>query len=90
MSSFFKVYANATIPKSHIIDIGMVDVRYLKIYNSHYADNGSVGKLMYHAQKECFDHRNMGVCVTKNFSDQLKGTSVTQYPILGKNKSPKD
>ena len=71
------------VPNSEIIDIGMVDVRYLKMYNSHYADRGPVGKLMYRAQNECFQHKNMGVCVTNKFSAQLKGTSVTPYPILG-------
>jgi len=32
----------------------------------------------------------MGVCVTNKFSAQLKGTSVTPYPILGENTSPSD
>jgi len=45
---------------------------------------------MYRAQNECFAHRNMGVCVTNKFSAQLKGTSVTQYPILGKYTSTSD
>ena len=78
------------IPDSNITDIGMVDVRYLKMYNSHYADKGPVGKLMYRAQNECFAHINMGVCVTTKFSSQLKGASDPQYPILGKYTSTSD
>ena len=45
---------------------------------------------MYCAQNECFDHQNMGVYVTKNLQVQLKGTSVTPYPILGENTYTKD
>ena len=45
---------------------------------------------MYRAQNECFDNKNMGVCVTTKFSLQLKGTSDAQYPILGKYTSTSD
>ena len=89
-SHFFNIATNAKVPTSEIVDIGMVDVRYLKMYNSHYADKGPVGNLMYRAQNECFEHKNLGVCVTNKFSTQLKGTSVTPYPILGENTSPSD
>ena len=89
-SHFFHIATNAMVPNTDIIDIGMVDVRYLKMYNSHYGDKGPVGKLMYRAQNECFDNKNMGVCVTTKFSLQLKGTSDAQYPILGKYTSTSD
>ena len=59
MFSFFNIATNALVPNSEIIDIGMVDVRYLKMYNSHYADKGPVGNLMYRAQNECFEHKNL-------------------------------
>ena len=42
---FFRIIVNAGIDKSKIVDIWMVDVRYLKVYNSHYGDSGPVGEL---------------------------------------------
>ena len=59
MFSCFHIATNAMVPDSDIIDIGMVDVRYLKMYNSHYADKGPVGKLTCRAQ--------MSVLLTKTW-----------------------
>ena len=61
------------------------DVRYLKMYNSHYAEEGKIGDLMYCAQKECFDNHNLGVCVSNQFSQHLRGNDGSEYPIYGQN-----
>ena len=68
----------------------MVDVRYLKMYNSHSTNEGPIGDLMYRAQRECFDNHNMRVCVSNNFSQQLKGGYGLELPILGETTTPKD
>ena len=90
MFSFFNIASNARISESQIVDIGMVDVRYLKMYNSHSTNEGPIGDLMYRAQRECFDNHNMRVCVSNNFSQQLKGGYGLELPILGETTTPKD
>ena len=51
MLSFFRITITVGIDTSKIIDVGMVDVRYLKVNNSCYGDSGTVGELMYKAQQ---------------------------------------
>ena len=66
--SFFRITTHAGIEELEIADVGMVKVWYLKVYNSHYGDSGTVGELMYKAQKECFKNHNKGVLARDAFA----------------------
>ena len=68
----------------------MVDVWYLKVYNSNYGDSGTGGELMYKAQEECFENHNKGVLVSDAVASQLKGIDTSEYPMLGPNTTKDD
>ena len=86
-SHFFRIATNISIDSSIIVDVGMVDVRYLKVYNSNYGNSGTVGELMYKAQQEYFENHNKGVLVSDAVASQLKGIDTSDYPILGPNRT---
>ena len=53
----------------------MVDVRYLKFFNSHYGEEGPIRDMLHKAQKECFEHENMGTLVSETTMNMLSGDS---------------
>jgi hypothetical protein len=59
-SCFFRIADNGFIDEKEIMDVGMVDVRYLKTFNAHYGDEGALGDLLYAAQEECFRYEGLG------------------------------
>jgi hypothetical protein len=59
-SCFFRIADNGFIDENEIMDVGMVDVRYLKTFNAHYGDEGALGDLLYAAQEECFRYEGLG------------------------------
>ena len=66
---FFKIARDANIPTSQIMDIGMFDVRWLKIFNSNYGEeqNGKpteLAKLLYSAQAQCFASEGKGIQIS--------------------------
>ena len=89
-SCFFRIADNGVIPFEDIIDIGMVDARFLKYYNSHYGDSSEIGDRLYEAQQECFDYEQEGTQVTPQFLDQLLGNEDDDYPKLGPGTSETD
>ena len=49
---FFRIARDATIPYDQIMDVGMFDVRYTKLFNSHYASKDeTMANMIYEAQK---------------------------------------
>ena len=55
-SCFFRISDDAGVKPEDIVDLGMIDARYLRMYNSSYGDNSPNGELMYKAQRECFEN----------------------------------
>ena len=53
---FFRISDNAGVKREQIIDLGMVDARYLKFFNSHYGEEGPIGNILHKAQKEYFEN----------------------------------
>ena len=66
-----------------IVDLGMVDARYLRMYNSCYGDDSPNGKLMYRAQRECFENEKMGTLMNDATMKLLVCDNDVEYPILG-------
>ena len=53
-SCFFRIARDANIPYDKIMDVGMFDVRYTKLFNSHYAsEDKTMANMIYEAQKVC-------------------------------------
>ena len=73
-----------------IVDLGMIEVHYLRMYNSSYGDNSPNVELMFKAQRECFENENMGSLVSEKTMQTLVGDNDTHYPILGRGTSVKE
>ena len=73
-----------------IVDLGMIDARYLRMYNSCYGDSNPNGELMYKAQREYFENKNMGTLVSDTTMQTLVGEDDADYPTLGPGTSVKD
>lgn len=87
---FFNIAHNANIPEEEIVDIGMVDVRYLKLYNANYGDDTDLGRQLCKAQEQCFLYEKEGTQISEAFKKKLVGDDDTVYPILGENTSQED
>ena len=60
-------------------DIGMVDVRYLKLFNAHYGEESELGALLYDAQKQCFSCEKESTKVKEDFANKLIGDEDDVY-----------
>ena len=69
----------------------MVDVRYLKLYHTHYGKDGVVGDLLLTAQNESFLNEGTGTEITVELMHLLWSTTDnTVYPLVGKNTTEGD
>jgi len=84
---FWAITDNDVIEEEEVVDIGMVDVRFLKAFNAHYGDDTELGKWLYKAQRDCFEYENEGTQVSEDYAQKLVGNEDDEYPILGKNTS---
>jgi hypothetical protein len=87
---FFTIANSGKIESNDIIDIGMVDVRYLKLFNAHYGEDNHLGQLLYNAQQQCFTYENEGILVSEEFAMTLIGDDDQTYPKLGPNTTEED
>jgi hypothetical protein len=87
---FFTIANSGKIESNDIIDIGMVDVRYLKLFNAHYGEDNHLGQLLYNAQQQCFTYENEGILVSEEFAMTLIGDDDHTYPKLGPNTTEED
>ena len=76
--------------QKNIIDVGMVDVRYLKLLNAHYGEDSHLGQLLYDAQQQCFTYENEGTLISEDFAMKLIGDDDETYPKLGANTTKED
>ena len=79
---FFLVSDDAGVMGVEIIGLGMVDARYLGMYNSCYDEDSPNGKLMHKAQREYLENENMGTMVSGSTLEKLIGDDDTEYPIF--------
>ncbi|KAL7543722.1 hypothetical protein ACHAXR_013004 [Thalassiosira sp. AJA248-18] len=93
---FYKIVASAKVPLEKRTEVGMFDVRMLKLFNSHYGDtdkngtNTEVGDLLYDAQSASFRNEGMGVEVTEDLFDLIVDADDGKYPKLGEGTSDND
>ena len=79
------------------MDVGMFDIRYTKLFNSHYAcDDEQISNMLVEAQADCFETEGRGIEVSSTYADMLKSTSNPNngqgqiFPILGTGTTPDD
>ena len=89
-SCFLKISDDANFPSENIVDLGMIDPCYYKIYNSHYGEDSENSLLMHKAQQRSFDTEGLGVMIMEETARALTGTLSTPYPILGNNTTMED
>ena len=87
---YFRIADNGLVNEEEIIDLSMIDARYLKLFNAHYGDGGKLGECLYEAQTQCFKNEHNGIQVSNNLAMKLKGSMNAEYPILGKNTNQKE
>ena len=57
----FCVFDKCKITPDQILDLGMIDIHFWKMYAAYYGDNSNIGKYLMKAQAECFKHENDGI-----------------------------
>ena len=82
---FFSISSNAGIDEKYIVDVGMVDVRYLKQFHAHWGEDSELGRTLHAAQQQCFVNEGCGVPISEDFANELMGEPGQCYPVLGKN-----
>ena len=86
-SCFFRIGDNAGLSSQEIIHPQMVDIRYWKLFHTHYETNTDIGRLLQRAQAEAFANENKGIPVTQSVIEKLREeiTGASSYPLLGPN-----
>ena len=79
---FFNIADNGLMSPDELIDLSMIDVRYLKTFNSNYGDESDLGEKLYEAQAQCFKYEGLGVHVSEKFVMKLMGAPSDNYPKL--------
>ena len=92
---FFKIGDDANISKDEIVDVGMVDVTFTKMFNAQYGLEGNNGELLLKAQHECFKNEHKGTRISSSYMNQLCQHNNTadlsvENPFLGKNTTKSD
>ena len=80
---FFNICQSCGLNDKDTLDLGMIDVRHLKLFHSRYGEDNEIGSLLYDAQAQCFEHEGKGVQVSEEFVAQVIGHEDLCYPILG-------
>ena len=90
-SGFYKMCEDAGVSNQDMVHTCMVDVRYLKLYHTHYGKEGVIGDLMLQGQKDSFANEGKGTENTEELMHVLCASSTeTAYPVLGKNTTNAD
>ena len=82
---FFSISSNAGIDEKYIVDVGMVDVRYLKQFHAHWDEDSELGRTLHAAQQQCFVNEGCGVPIREDFANELMGKPGNSHPVLGEN-----
>ena len=57
----FCVSDNGKLHQDQMLDLGMTDVRFWKMYSAFYGQHSFIGTRLMEAQEECFKHENDGI-----------------------------
>ena len=94
---FFRSVDNGEVEINGMLDLGMIDIRYWKVYHSHYGEmDDESGKFtdlaqsLYQAQSQSFKYENEGIQVSDELLSKIIGSKDASYPILGPNTTMED
>ena len=89
---YFRIADNAKMTPKEMIDPCMADVRYWKLFHTHYETDTEIGRLLKRAQAEAFVNEGKGIPVPAVVMDKLcsESSPIQGYPQLGPNTSEKD
>ena len=88
----FCVFDNGKLHQDQMLDLGMIDVFFWKMYNAYYGQDSSIGKHLMEAQEECFKHENDGIELKEDMCALVTGdvNSSFSQPKLGRTTTEKD
>ena len=69
--AFFKVCEDAEVPDNDMIHPCMMDVRYMKVYHTHYGKTCDLGDLVMKDQKDSFNNEGKGAEITAELMNLL-------------------
>jgi hypothetical protein len=69
----FCVFDNGKLHQDQMLDLGIIDVRFWKMYSAYYGQDPSIGKRLTEAQEECFKHKNDGIEVKEDMRALVTG-----------------
>ena len=81
-SCLLKIADDAGITVDKIVDVGMVDVTYTKLFNSSFGLNNDTDQILLQAQKQCFDNEHKGTKVNTEYIHKLCSCSQGQSPSI--------
>ena len=92
---YFRIGDNAGLDAREIVHPRMMDIRYWKLFHTHYETDSDLGRLLKRAQTKAFDNEHKGIPVTPTVISKLTEESpnigsTVHYPILGPNTTPAD
>ena len=89
---YFDIADNAKLTPKEMIDPCMADIRYWKLFHTHYETDTEIGRLLKRAQAEAFVNERKGIPVPAVVMDKLSSDSspIVGYPQLGPNTNEKD
>ena len=92
---YFRIGDNAGLSFRDIIHPRMLDIRYWKLFHTHYGTNTNLGEWIYRAQEEAFENESRGIPVTPIVMEKLSREHANVnnnivYPQLGPNTSQSD
>ena len=85
----FCVFDNGKLSTNQMLDLGMIDVRFWKMYSTFYGDDSLIGRSLMEAQEECFKHENNGIELKHDMCALVTGDLNQSFsqPKLGRNKN---
>ena len=84
---YFRIADNAKLTPKQIIHSCIADIRYWKLFHTHYETETEVGHLLKRAQAEAFVNEGKSIPVHRVVTDKLvaEPLDVPVYPQLGLN-----
>ena len=89
---YFRIATNAQLTPNQMIDPCMADIRYWKLFHTHYETDTDIGRLLKRAQAEAFLNEGKGILVPTVVMDKLSSEASENpvYPQLGPNTTEQD
>ena len=76
----FCVFNDGKLHPDQMLDLGMIDVRFWKMYSAFYGDDSLIGTSLMEAQEECFKHENNGIELKHNMCTLVTGHLNQSFP----------